>query len=216
MPAGVEVVVDDGFATIDFVDRKLRGPGIARLLEAGGPETIEKLTGGLRAVYRVPEGNAREAGLLDEPALGAVVHVSEDGTETPSVPDADGMHTLVSTGGFAAGGLLPPGFVLDFDPHSVLLTPLPDVNEPAAPANTDGEPPAGTPLTQEELAAASAAAAVPDNGGQPEPAAAEWPEGEPSDEWSLPELKAYAGNKGIDAHELRSKAKVLALINAAS
>lgn len=212
MPAGVDVVVDDGFATIDFVDRKLRGPGIARLLEAGGPETIEKLTGGLRAVYRVPEGNAREAGLLDEPVHGSVVHVAEDGTETPSVPDADGMHTLISTG-YANGGLLPP--VVNNDPNAVPLTPLTDANEPAPQANSD-EPSAGTPLTEEELAAAAAASAVSDNGGEPEPAAAEWPEGEPSDEWSLPELKAYAGSKGIDAHELRSKAKVLALINAAS
>ena len=108
MPAGVEVIVDEGFATIDFVDRKLRGPGVTKLLEVGGPETIEKLTGGMRPVYRVPEGNAREAGLLDD------------------------------------GG----------------------------------------------------------------------PDGEPSTEWKLAQLKAYAADKGLDAHELRSKAEVLALINA--
>ncbi len=68
MPAGVEVVVKEGFATIDFVDGTLRGPGLAKLLEVGTPpEAIEKLTReGPRAVYVVPEGNAREAGLLDE------------------------------------------------------------------------------------------------------------------------------------------------------
>ncbi|WP_100458942.1 hypothetical protein [Mycobacteroides abscessus] len=68
MPAGVEVVVKEGFATIDFVDGTLRGPGLAKLLEVGTPpEAIEKLTReGPRAVYVLPEGNAREAGLLDE------------------------------------------------------------------------------------------------------------------------------------------------------
>ena len=68
MPAGVEVVVENGFATIDFVDKTLRGPGLAKLFEIGTPpDAIEKLTReGPRAVYVVPEGNAREAGLLDE------------------------------------------------------------------------------------------------------------------------------------------------------
>jgi len=68
MPEGVEAVVEDGFATIDFVDPSLRGPGLAKLFELGTPpELVEKLTRAPRAVYRVPEGNAREAGLLDDP-----------------------------------------------------------------------------------------------------------------------------------------------------
>jgi hypothetical protein len=68
MPNGVETVVEDGFAVVDFVDRAQRGPGLRRLLDIGGPETIEVLTReGPRRKYRVPEGNAREAGLTDEP-----------------------------------------------------------------------------------------------------------------------------------------------------
>lgn len=163
MPAGVEVVVDEGFATIDFVDRTLRGPGIAALLAVGGPETVETLTlEGPRRVYRVPEGNAREAGLLDDGGefVTDVYHVAADGTETPLVPDADGAVTLVSDGTGGGDGL---------------LSPIDNAEPPAAP---------------------------------------QWPEGDPSDDWSLAELKAYAGNKGKDAHELRTKAKVLALINA--
>lgn len=68
MPAGVEVLVEDGFAIIDFTDQALRGRGLAKLLERTPPEFIEKLTRGHgpRPVYRVPEGNAREAGLLDD------------------------------------------------------------------------------------------------------------------------------------------------------
>lgn len=66
MPEGVDVVVEDGFATIEFVDRSLRGAGLAKLLEVGTPpELIEKVTRP-RVAYTVPEGNAREAGLLDE------------------------------------------------------------------------------------------------------------------------------------------------------
>lgn len=66
MPQGVNVEVADGQATIDFVDRSLRGPGLAALLAIGGPETISVDTrSGPRFLYTVPEGNAREAGLLD-------------------------------------------------------------------------------------------------------------------------------------------------------
>lgn len=93
MPAGIEVVVEEGFATIDFVDGTLRGPGLAKLLEVGTPpEAIEKLTReGPRAVYVVPEGNAREAGLLDE----ATEHVAPaDGVEkTGTEAKADGSPT---------------------------------------------------------------------------------------------------------------------------
>lgn len=116
MPKGVEVVVDDGFAEIDFVDPVLRGPGLAKLIDVGGAETVETLTReGPRRKYRVPEGNAREAGLIDE------------ATSTPP----------------------PPAY----------------------------------------------------------------PDGEPSDEWKLDQLKAFAASKGLDATDLRSKADVLALIN---
>ncbi|QNL30140.1 hypothetical protein SEA_MARIOKART_13 [Gordonia phage Mariokart] len=69
MPEGIIAEVDEGFATIDFVDRSLRGPGLAKLIEIGGGESIDTLTrSGPRRQYRVPEGNAREAGLLDDPA----------------------------------------------------------------------------------------------------------------------------------------------------
>ena len=67
MPKGVETVVDGGFATIDFIDVSQRAAGLNKLLEIGGPESIETITRqGPRRKYRVPEGNAREAGLLDK------------------------------------------------------------------------------------------------------------------------------------------------------
>ena len=65
MPAGVEAVVEDGFARLTFLDESLVGTALGRLLAIGGPGTIETDTGGIRRAFVVPEGNAREAGLLD-------------------------------------------------------------------------------------------------------------------------------------------------------
>lgn len=67
MPKGVTVVVEDGFAELDFTDPALRGVALGKLIALGGPESIETDTGGRRRTYRVPEGNAREVGLLDDP-----------------------------------------------------------------------------------------------------------------------------------------------------
>jgi hypothetical protein len=66
MPEGVIAEVIDGYATIEFIDPELKGPALSRLLAIGGPESIETMTRqGPRRRYRVPEGNASEAGLLD-------------------------------------------------------------------------------------------------------------------------------------------------------
>ena len=66
MPTGIEVLVEDGFATIDVAERALRGQALAALLENTPAELIEKQSrSGPRATYRVPEGNARAAGLID-------------------------------------------------------------------------------------------------------------------------------------------------------
>lgn len=66
MPSGIETFVADGFATVDFVDPALRGPALAKLIAIGGPESIQTITrDGPRRKYTVPEGNAREAGLID-------------------------------------------------------------------------------------------------------------------------------------------------------
>lgn len=75
MPEGVDVTVVDGFASIEFVDSEKRGPGLKKLLEHTPAELIEKRTRP-RVTYTVPEGNAREAGLLDD---GADVDTADDG-----------------------------------------------------------------------------------------------------------------------------------------
>lgn len=65
MPEGISAAVEDGFATIEFLDLTLAGPALARLLEVGGPELIDVDTGGARRSYIVPESIARDAGLID-------------------------------------------------------------------------------------------------------------------------------------------------------
>lgn len=92
MPQGIVATVDNGFATLDFVDHSLRGPALVKLLEIGGPETIQTVSRrGPRRQYIVPEGNAREAGLLDTQARG----LNADGT--PSVDATGGTGTTDTT-----------------------------------------------------------------------------------------------------------------------
>ncbi len=67
MPKGVSVIVEDGFAELDFTDTTLRAVSLGKLIALGGAESIETDTGGRRRTYRVPEGNARAVGLLDDP-----------------------------------------------------------------------------------------------------------------------------------------------------
>lgn len=98
MPDGVIAEVRDGFATIDFVDGSLKGPALSRLLEIGGPGSIEVLTrDGPRRRYRTAEGNAGEAGLLDssgdvvrgdQGAAQALADADVEAREAPSRPDA--------------------------------------------------------------------------------------------------------------------------------
>jgi len=63
MPIGVSVEVDDGYARVTFPDERKRGPAVAALLKTGAPISVR--TGGRVKAYIVPEGNAREAGLID-------------------------------------------------------------------------------------------------------------------------------------------------------
>lgn len=106
MPAGVNVMVDNGFATIDFVDRKLRGPALNALVEFGGAATVQKLSrekGAPRDLYKVPEGNARAVGLLDE--------------DTEAV-----LATVIQSGGTDATGMVnPEGYTVAEQAHGPVV-----------------------------------------------------------------------------------------------
>ncbi|MFA5711479.1 hypothetical protein [Mycolicibacterium sp.] len=138
MPAGVEVEVEDGFATIFFADRSKLGPGLAALLAIGGPETVESLTLPRRR-YRVPEGNARAAGLLDDPPAPAEpVATDHEGTA-----DGDPDQEPLPTGDFAPAEAAPKQWPdgepdddwkrleLDAYARSLGIDPAPLSNKPA-------------------------------------------------------------------------------------
>lgn len=66
MPEGVEVVVEDGFATVT-PEPAQRGKVLRALLAAvDHPSQIRTDTGGRRRAYVVLEQDVRKAGLLDE------------------------------------------------------------------------------------------------------------------------------------------------------
>lgn len=67
MPDGVEVIVEDGFATVT-PEPAHRGRVLTALLAAvDEPSQIRTDTGGRRRSYVVLEQDARKAGLLDKP-----------------------------------------------------------------------------------------------------------------------------------------------------
>ncbi|UVT31445.1 endonuclease VII [Mycobacterium phage Sejanus] len=99
MPEGVNVVVEDGFATVEFVDKKLGGPALAKVFAQGTPpELVEKRTRP-RVTYTMPEGNARAAGLLDEADVPAAI------VDTTEIPDGEAVPEPV----LVEGGPLPDG-----------------------------------------------------------------------------------------------------------
>src|SRR3954468_20446364 len=78
MPQGVSVEVADGYALITFPDPTQRGPVLAKLLALGTPIKVDTSGRDTRG-YRVPEGNAREAGLIDAAIPRPVKHLRRNG-----------------------------------------------------------------------------------------------------------------------------------------
>lgn len=90
MPAGIIATVDDGFATIDFVDQSKRAGALAALVEIGGPGSIETITrDGPRRKYRVPVQFATQAGLLDGDETGAQWSAGKDTGAAAALVAAD-------------------------------------------------------------------------------------------------------------------------------
>ena len=89
MPEGIAVEIENGFATIAPDADKLNEVLVA-LLQTTPPEMIEQNTrSGPRLQYIVPEGNAREAGLIDEVSLAAPVLNNVDLGPAQALADAD-------------------------------------------------------------------------------------------------------------------------------
>ena len=107
MPKGIAVGVEDGAATIEFVDHTLRGVTLAELFKhTPDPSVVVKTTRPL--AYTVPVEVARAAGLLDEhrdePADVVGEFVQPIGIETL---DADQLAVVVDGAGVEHTGTLP-------------------------------------------------------------------------------------------------------------
>lgn len=89
MPKGIETFVDEGFAEITVADKQLRGEVLNKILEHTPVQLVEKDTRkGRHVVYRIPEGNARAAGLVDDPTEGRIPLKADQGFAQDLV-DAD-------------------------------------------------------------------------------------------------------------------------------
>jgi hypothetical protein len=65
MPQGIATEVVGGYAYVTFLDESLRGVVLGKLITGDVP--VDTDTSGRRKRYRIPEGNAREHGLIDAP-----------------------------------------------------------------------------------------------------------------------------------------------------
>lgn len=89
MPEGIAVEIENGFATIAPDADKINEVLVA-LLGTTPPEMIEQNTrSGPSVQYIVPEGNAREAGLIDEQSLSKPVLDQVDLGPAQALVDAD-------------------------------------------------------------------------------------------------------------------------------
>lgn len=222
MPNGVDVYVEDGFATIDFVDPATRGPGVAKLIDVGGAETIETLTrSGPRRQYRVPEGNAREAGLLDEVTDGKAPDRDDLGSAAALVQASpDGARPVQPTSTTAYSQTMRGGAYRDGAVEATLVVPEEDVLGHASVSTTVGEEPGVSGLARLHRDVIAAGPAVVRVGGESVPTgtpvgvgsptdataasnvapAAEvnggkYPEGEPAEDWTRKQLDSYAANE---------------------
>jgi hypothetical protein len=195
MPTGVNVQVDDGFAILDFEDRSLRGPALAALRKGGAP--IDVMTrSGPRKRYRVPEGNARSAGLVDTPVTlpsgdtgAAQALVDSDPNVNPGDDGAEWHHPVLTSKDNVYVGTTPASEVLEVTSPSTTVT-----------GSIPASPPV-SPLHSEVIATVKAAGATTVE-----------TEDEPDETWKVADLKAYAEARGIDLGDATRKDDILAAI----
>lgn len=242
MPKGINVFVEDGLATIDFADKRKRGPGLAALLDNTPPELIEKMTrSGPRTLYRVPEGNARLAGLLDAPSEGTYLDRDDLGFAAALVaadPNANPgkFHHPVKTvrtqaygnSGVITGPLRPNQPVADDVPAppngaKIGAADLQEKVRANTPRPADYAP-QRVPEDQRVPAAQGTVAAVVDRTpqGDPGPTTVSTPsatahlDAYPSPDWKIDRMRAYARERGIDISGAAKKTEVYSRIVAAT
>ena len=233
MPAGIEAVVEDGYATLDFTDRSLVGPAMETLRQAGSKVT--KLTRvGPRTQYRLAEADAVAVGLLDaatvrpealaygdtgyaedlqsvgnagarphQPTVRGNAYVGK--TSAEDVMAIPGPSTTVN-GSVPDDRVVPPLHeeVIDTVGDTTIHSPQPQRPPAAGDGGSSTPPPVvPTPLPAPTPGPAPAA---------PQPA----PAGTPNEDWTNAEIKAYADANNIDLDGATKKSDMLAAIEIAS
>lgn len=221
MAEGVIAEVVDGVATLEFSDPAKKGPALARLLEIGGPGSIQTLTReGPRRRYRVPEGNAAEAGLLDgggslllgDSGFGEKLADAHNGDRAdPSRPDAPtSANAVVGTTTFAEARQstqhvattvedTSSGYAVSHiaPPHHDVITHV---------AEAQGKWPVLEGQAASELVLGEPVVKGPVEAADDEPP---FPEGDPDEEWTRKQLDAYADAKELSTRHLQNKGEVL-------
>lgn len=168
MPKGIEVFLDEGFAEISVADKQQRGEVLNKILEHTPVALVEKDTRkGKYVIYRIPEGNARAAGLIDNPTEGRAPLKGDMGYAQDLVdadPQVSGRgdswgdyHTILPTVADTAYQAMPTtGYnVHDGDLNGVEPQPangkIRAELRPNKPVDTAPERPAGATLSASEL-----------------------------------------------------------------
>ena len=214
MPEGIAVQVENGFATI-APNPANRAAVLAALLANTPAEFIEKLTrSGPFVQYRVPEGNAEAAGLLDDPdgtpinrkdLRWAQALVDADPKNDPGVwhhPTEVVKNTIYSAGrdgeNAAYYGPLSPNKPM------AQVPPAPPANAATTSADLQTFVNANTPNPADYAPGSTVSAPTP-----PAPTST-YDDGLPDLDWSRAALNEYAVNLGItDAAALPNKQAVL-------
>ncbi|AKF14584.1 hypothetical protein AVJ28_gp15 [Mycobacterium phage Baee] len=222
MPTGIIATVDDGYATVDFVNPALRGPGLKAVIDIAGPHAIETITRkGPRRQYKMLVGNAQAAGLLDG---------DEPGRVRTAGPDLGAAAALVAADPNVNAGADHADWHTPYDEYTsankyVGTTTVTAARAAAAPAytgraNAIGGTNAGDTPTHAEVIA-HVKRGHPEGGfvgSTPggEPVYPDPDVSEPTMTWTRAQLDAYAGDMTppIDTTGLASKQAVLDAIAA--
>lgn len=221
MPAGIEAVVEDGFTTLDFVDRSLVGPALETLRLAGSK--VSKVTRvGPRTQYRLTEADAVAAGLLDAAtvrpealAYGDTGYAEDlesvgNAGARPHQPTVRGNAYVGKTSAKDVMAIPGPSTTVNGSvPDDRVVPPLHEEVIDTVGATTIHSPqPHHPPVTGDAMPTVPPASVTPVTG--------DYPAGTPDDTWTVAQMRDYADDHNINLHGATKKADILATIEAAS
>ena len=228
MPAGIEAVVEDGFATLDFTDRALVGPALETLRQAGSK--VSKVTRvGPRTQYRLTEADAVAVGLLDAATVRPEALAYGDSgyaEDLESVGNAGARPHQPTVRGNAYVGKTPAAAVMAIPgpsttvngsvPDDRVVPPLHEEVIDTVGATTIHSPQPQRPPVVGDGGSSTPPPVVPTPVPAPAPAATQPAGGTPNEDWTNAEIKAYADANGIDLDGATKKSDMLAAIELAS